>query len=249
MVGGEPRFVAKDVCDVLDLSDVSMSISRLDDDEKGTSKVCTPGGTQEMSIITESGLYTLVLRSNKPEAKRFRKWVTSEVLPAIRKHGSYSVHKEIPEPDPSKKIRADAMLLNAKARLAHTMDGILSKHISRISDVSVDAFLGEVLYMATGVRALAPKVGKSYTASELAKEFGVSPQRIGLIATKYGLRNERYGFTFLDTTLNGKQVENFRYSDYGRSQVKARLMEDGYFSSDDSTSGIVNAENLQESYD
>ena len=83
-------FVAKDVCDVLKLSDVNMATRAVDDDEKGTSKVCTPGGVQQMTIINESGLYTLILRSNKPNTKQFRKWVTGTVLPSIRKHGFYA---------------------------------------------------------------------------------------------------------------------------------------------------------------
>ena len=86
---GESWFIAKDVCEALELDDTSKAVSRLDDDEKGTRKVRTLGGMQEMNCINESGLYALILRSNKPQAKPFRKWVTSEVLPAIRKTGSY----------------------------------------------------------------------------------------------------------------------------------------------------------------
>ena len=81
MKGAEPWWVAKDIADILDFRDAANAIRLLDEDEKGTQKVRTPGGEQEMSIISESGLYTLIMRSNKPEAKRFRKWVTSEVLP------------------------------------------------------------------------------------------------------------------------------------------------------------------------
>lgn len=88
---GEPWFIAKDVCGILGLTDTSMSVGNLEEDEKGTSKVCTAGGNQVMTIISESGLYALVIRSNKPKAKKFRKWLTSEVLPSIRKTGSYSI--------------------------------------------------------------------------------------------------------------------------------------------------------------
>lgn len=73
----------------VEMSDVSMSLRRLDDDEKGTSSICTPGGQQEMSIVNEPGLYALVLGSRKPEAKAFKRWITHEVVPAIRKHGGY----------------------------------------------------------------------------------------------------------------------------------------------------------------
>lgn len=88
---GDIWFVAADVGAVLELTNVRASVALLDDDEKGVNTIDTPSGKQEMSIINESGLYALILRSRKPEAKRFRKWVTSEVLPAIRKTGSYSL--------------------------------------------------------------------------------------------------------------------------------------------------------------
>lgn len=87
---GEPWFVAADVCDTLGLDDTSKACSRLDDDEKGTNSIRTLGGQQEVTIINESGLYSLILTSRKPEAKRFKKWVTSEVLPTIRKTGGYA---------------------------------------------------------------------------------------------------------------------------------------------------------------
>lgn len=87
----EPWFVAADVCRVLEIVKPENAYARLDDDEKGTRSMGTPGGQQEMTIINESGLYSLILTSRKPEAKKFKKWVTSEVLPSIRKTGSYSV--------------------------------------------------------------------------------------------------------------------------------------------------------------
>ncbi|NPA64475.1 MAG: phage antirepressor Ant [Epsilonproteobacteria bacterium] len=92
---GEPWFVAKDVCSVLGLDNVTKALLKLDEDEKGLKKIQTPGGEQEVNVINESGLYTLILRSNKPQAKRFRKWVTSEVLPMIRKYGGYISDEEL----------------------------------------------------------------------------------------------------------------------------------------------------------
>ncbi len=89
----EPWFVAKDVCKVLDIvwkgSDSTGPLGSLDEDERGIVSADTPGGHQKMVIISESGLYAFVFRSRKPQAKRFRKWVTSEVLPSIRKTGRY----------------------------------------------------------------------------------------------------------------------------------------------------------------
>lgn len=88
--GGEPWFVAADVCRALELGEVHVAMRRLDDDEKGRCSVPTPGGEQEMSIINEPGLYSLVLGSRKPEAKAFKRWITHEVIPSIRKTGSYT---------------------------------------------------------------------------------------------------------------------------------------------------------------
>ena len=74
---------------MLSIGNVSDVFKRLDADEKGVGQIDTLGGSQTMNIINESGLYNVILRSDKPEAKPFRKWVTSEVLPTIRKHGAY----------------------------------------------------------------------------------------------------------------------------------------------------------------
>lgn len=99
----EPWWVAKDVCEVLDLARQQDSVRYLDDDEKGVCLVNTPGGSQEMTIVSEAGLYSLILRSRKPEAKEFKRWVTHEVLPALRKHGAYmtpeTLEKTLTNPD------------------------------------------------------------------------------------------------------------------------------------------------------
>jgi len=89
LVDGEPWFVAADISTALQYRDSFNMCRNLDDDEKGTQIVSTLGGAQEMLAINESGLYSAILRSRKAEAKRFKKWVTAEVLPAIRKHGRY----------------------------------------------------------------------------------------------------------------------------------------------------------------
>ncbi|ELT8836846.1 Bro-N domain-containing protein [Shigella sonnei] len=101
MINGEPWFVAKDVCDALRLVNSRKALMSLDEDEKGVTLSYTPGGEQKLNIISESGLYTLILRCRDAvkqgtTAWRFRKWVTNEVLPSIRKNGEY-VYVE-PEP-------------------------------------------------------------------------------------------------------------------------------------------------------
>ncbi|MGE4536300.1 MAG: Bro-N domain-containing protein [Desulfovibrio sp.] len=92
---GEPWFVAKDVCSVLVISDHHQAVARLDEDERGRCIVPTPSGAQEMTAVSESGLYALIFTSRKPEAKAFRRWVTGTVLPAVRRTGRF----EMPHPD------------------------------------------------------------------------------------------------------------------------------------------------------
>jgi anti-repressor protein len=90
-LAGQPWFVAADVATILGLVNHRSSLALLDEDEKGVHTVDTPGGPQLVTVISESGLYSLILRSRKAEARTFRRWVTSEVLPAIRRTGYYSV--------------------------------------------------------------------------------------------------------------------------------------------------------------
>lgn len=91
ILNGELYFVAKDICEILAIKEAKDAVARLDSDERGLFKIDTLGGPQDMTVVTESGLYSLVLGSRKPEAKKFKKWVTSEVLPSIRKTGKYEV--------------------------------------------------------------------------------------------------------------------------------------------------------------
>lgn len=86
-IGGDPWFVAKDVCDVLALSNPTMAIKDLDDDERSKFNLGRQGDT---NVINEPGLYSLILRSRKSDAKAFKRWITHEVLPSIRKHGMYA---------------------------------------------------------------------------------------------------------------------------------------------------------------
>jgi anti-repressor protein len=89
LVDGEPWWYASDVCRVLEIANNRDALSRLDEDEKGVALTDTPGGRQEMSTVNEAGLYALILGSRKPSAKAFKRWVTHEVLPSIRKTGGY----------------------------------------------------------------------------------------------------------------------------------------------------------------
>jgi len=108
-VNGETWFVLSDVCRILDISNAPHAANRLDpDDVAKTDIVDTKGRKQEALVINESGLYDVILRSNKPEAKPFRKWVTSEVLPTIRRTGAYAMQSNL---SPAQLIAAQAQLL------------------------------------------------------------------------------------------------------------------------------------------
>lgn len=113
---GEPMFVAKDVCAALSIAPTAAS--RLDEDEKGLRLTQTPGGEQNVLLVTEPGFYRLVLKSRKPEAKAFQRWVTHEVLPALRHDGGYMVARDDETPE---ELMARA-LKAADATLARVRD-------------------------------------------------------------------------------------------------------------------------------
>ena len=113
-------FVAKDVCAVLELKNPRSTLALLDEDEKGVHIVDTPGGEQQMTTVTEPGFYKLVMRSRKPEAKAFQRWVTHEVLPALRRDGGYMVARdETPEQTMARAVLlAQATIDRQKSRIA-----------------------------------------------------------------------------------------------------------------------------------
>jgi anti-repressor protein len=151
-VEGEAWFVLKDVCEILrmDTTQLKKVADRLDEDEKGRTLITTPGGMQETWIVNESGLYHVILRSDKPEAAPFRRWVTNDVLPAIRKTGSYNApqltrsqllataliaaHEELEEKDKQiaeltpKGIFADAVSASSQSILVGEMAKLLSQN-------------------------------------------------------------------------------------------------------------------------
>ena len=123
---GEPWFVATDVCAALCIQNTTDALKRLDDDEKGIDSIDTLGGKQDMAVVNESGLYVLILGSRKPEAKRFKRWVTHEVLPAIRRTGSYSVPGTVAALPAPTQDRVTALLLigDAVAKVPGVKHGI-----------------------------------------------------------------------------------------------------------------------------
>ena len=189
--GGEPWFVLADVCRVLEIANPRDAATRLDNDEKAgvvLTDVSLNGVTQERAYtaVSEGGLYTLILRSDKPQAKPFRKWVTSEVLPAIRKTGGYigAAPEETPE----------SLALRAMRVLQATVDRQAAANASMSAELAASDFLNSCLERR--VSEAAPKAeafdrlvltpGRTYTVTESAKHWQLKP-----------------GEAF--TTLNGKR--------------------------------------------
>ncbi|WP_028547203.1 phage antirepressor KilAC domain-containing protein [Paenibacillus taiwanensis] len=144
---GQPWWIAKDVCDVLELSNPSMSMKALDEDERAKFNLGRQG---ETNIVNEPGLYSLILSSRKPEAKQFKRWVTHEVLPNIRKHGMYATDDLLNNPDlliaAGQKIKEeqearkrlelqielDKPLVNFAKALETSKDSILVRELAKI---------------------------------------------------------------------------------------------------------------------
>jgi anti-repressor protein len=122
LVDGEPWFVAADVCKILDIGRTHDAVRGLDDDEKGTDTIRTPGGGQQVSVVSEAGLWSLMLRSRKGEAKAFRRWITHEVIPAIYRTGSYSTRGNESFPLESIGRRELAQMILAEADRADTAE-------------------------------------------------------------------------------------------------------------------------------
>lgn len=123
---GEFIFCAQDIADALDIVNANRATNGLDDDEKLTYKICTSGQNREMLFVTESGLYALIIRSNKPAARKFRKWITSEVLPALRKYGTYSMDEKVMD---RAKAKAERKIV---FKMLHELDESLSQTDRRI---------------------------------------------------------------------------------------------------------------------
>ena len=172
-VDGELMFVAKDVCDCLEITKHRDAISRLDSDERGSVKLDTPGGKQDIAAINEYGLYNLVLSSRKPEAKEFKRWITHDVIPAIRKTGSYSV--VIPQTLP------EALRAYADEVESHNVTkAIVAQQEQQIAEFKpVKDYVDKILS------------SKSCLAiTQIAADYGLSAQELNKILHEAGLQRK-----------------------------------------------------------
>lgn len=135
-INGEPWLVGKDVAEALGYADPRSTVSKkVDKEDRGVAKMETPSGVQNMTIINESGFYSLVLGSKLPEAKKFKRWVTSEVLPQIRKTGGYI---PVNEEDDEKEIMAKA--LQIMDRTIKMMDRTIERQDIKIHELEGDVY-------------------------------------------------------------------------------------------------------------
>lgn len=206
---GEPWFVLKDVCKVLDLTTPKRVAERLELDEVSLTHIIDSiGRKQEILTINESGLYSVILRSDKPQAKLFRKWVTSEVLPTIRKTGSYAIKED------NAKLKEQMLKTreeNVKVRKAQLMYKISQEvNIPEYKQV----LQSHITTMLTGKELLPlPQLERhTYSATDIAQELGISSNKVGRLAKEYNLKTEEYGQWVWDKSRSSnKQVESFRY--------------------------------------
>lgn len=207
---GEPWFVLADLCKVLDLRNQSDVSKRLDDDEKGVDSIYTLGGNQKVTIVNESGLYSVILRSDKPQAKPFRKWVTSEVLPQIRRTGTYAMGGGTKQNETLRQRNTAVREQNAKIRTAQVLLRIAERTETEYKQV----LHARITHLLTGEYLLPlPEVNeRTYSAAEIGERLGVSANKIGRIANAHGMKTEKYGKYFYDKAKTAdKQVETFRY--------------------------------------
>lgn len=174
---GEPWFVAQDVCDCLEHTDTSKAVSRLDDDEKLVRTLFGAGQNRHLLTVNESGLFNLILTSRKPEAKRMKKWVTSEVLPSIRKTGSYSVQQK-PMTQIELILATAQVLADVEKRLVATeqqskqVQGTVAKHETKF--LSIESDLEDV--KNTSILEYCPTHAEPITAirTRINKLYGLS---------------------------------------------------------------------------
>jgi Fe-S cluster assembly scaffold protein SufB len=170
-----------------------------------------------MNIVSESGLYSLVLSSRKKEAKTFKRWVTHDILPEIRKTGGYNPEQS----EVYKTKRLEIMAMNAKARIMKEQNKRLeimlkNNELEGLSVTAIQAILNEH-----------PQTEKTYSATEAAEMFGVSANKIGRLANAHGLKCDKYGITVLDKAKHcDKEVQSFRYNEKGIEKLKELLREE-----------------------
>ena len=184
-IDSTPYFVGKDVATILGYSDTAKAIRvHVDDEDKGVDEMDTPGGKQNIILINESGLYSLILSSKLPKAKEFKRWVTSEVLPAIRKHGVYAVDEVLENPDML--ISALQALKEEKAK-AKRLTETLAVQEQQIAELQPKASYYDVVLNCKDL----------VSVTEIAKDYGRSAKWLNEKLHELGIQFKQGGKTWL----------------------------------------------------
>ncbi len=217
-IDDEPWFVGKDVATVLGYSNPRKAmIDHVDEEDKGVTKCDTLGGKQDLTIINESGLYSLILSSKLESAKRFKRWVTSEVLPAIRKTGKYETKSDTTN---YKQTLAEAKLNNSRSRVASLWLKI-GQQVKIAEYQQICASYASSVLAGQPVIPLPPAEQRYYSAREIGELLGVSANRIGKLANSNGLKSDEYGKWYHDKSkYSAKEVDTFRYNDKAVDKFK-----------------------------
>lgn len=177
------------------------------------------GRKQNANFIPEGDIYRLVVRSKLPTAEKFESWVFDEVLPSIRKTGSYSTKQQ--PVDDTKKLRSEAMLLNARTRQAK-----MWKELSQMTTINKEIAFAKAGNVLAGkdLFSLPEATQKTYSADEIGAILGVSANKIGRLANTYNLKTPQFGKWFYDKAQHSnKEVETFRYYEKAISKFRTLL--------------------------
>ena len=206
-IDGEPWLAGKDVAEILGYSNPQKAIrDHIDEDDKTVNESFTVNGTQAI-LINESGLYSLILSSKLPNAKQFKRWVTSEVLPAIRKTGTYSVPNKQDKSIEIKERNSRVRLSNQFLKLAK-VDTLSTEYKNILVSKAAEALTGFALI------PLPHSEQKMYSATEIGKMFGVSAQKIGRVSNEHDMKTEEYGGYYRTKSQHCcKEVDSFVYND------------------------------------
>jgi prophage antirepressor-like protein len=231
LINDEPYFVGKDIADILGYSNTSKAIrDHVDEEDKLTERIVLSGQNREVITINESGMYSLVLSSKLPNAKKFKRWVTNEVLPSIRKHGAYMTDEKIEEA-----LLNPDTIINLATQLKNEREGRL------IAEQQVKEFQPKVSYYDKVLSNDA-----LMTISLIAKDYGMSGAGMNKLLHKLGVqyrqggtwllyaKYQRTGWTHSETTMvmrkdgTEKAVLNTKWTQKGRLGLYELLKDNGY---------------------
>jgi prophage antirepressor-like protein len=221
-INNEPYFVGKDVADILGYTNARKALTdHVDEDDKGVTKCDTLGGSQNMTVINESGLYSLILSSKLPTAKKFKRWVTSEVLPSIRKHGMYATDELIANPDIA---IAAFQALKEEREQRQLLQFECNKQKQIIGELKPKADYTDIILQSKSlvtVTQIAKDYGMSGTAmNEMLHNYGVQYKQSGqwLLYSKYHNNGFTHSETVTITHSDGRTgtVMNTKWTQKGR---------------------------------